>query len=245
MWRHKTAWKRTMWIVATVCPLVAAPALAGQDSLLKADAGSIHAGSVDQQQPMPVLEQRPRYHIEPGDVLEVGFPISPEFDQTVTVAPDGYVSLRGAGDVHVAGNSLPEVRQAVYVAYARILNNPVVNVDLKDFQRPYFTVSGEVGHPGKFDLLGQNVTVAEALAMAGGTTINAKSSQVLLFRRLPGGSMVEVRKLDLKKMLKKGDLREDPQLQAGDLVYVPRNAFSTIGRFLPTSSLGVYATPMP
>lgn len=220
------------WLIAGVF------ALAGQNTLSKQDVSSIN-----QQKPTPVLLQRPRYKIHPGDVLVIGFPISPDFNQTVTVAPDGYVSLLGVGSLYLVGESLPQARKSLYAAYTKILHDPIMNVDLKSFQEPHFVVSGQVTHPGRFDLLGQNVTVVEGLAMAGGETPNAKTSQVLLFRRMPGGSMVEVRKLNLKKMLKKGNLVEDPVLQAGDMVYVPQTTMSKIGRFLPTSSLGIYAAP--
>lgn len=192
----------------------------------------------------PVLQKRQRYHIESGDTLSLSFPLSPQFNQTVTVAPDGYISLQGANDLSVSGKTLPELREALQAAYSGVLHDPIINVDLKDFQKPFFTVSGEVSHPGKYDLRGAT-SVTEALAIAGGTTENAKSSQVLLFRRLPGGSMVEVRKLDIHRMLKKGNLREDAYLQPGDLLFVPKSTISKIQRFLPTSSLGLYTTGLP
>lgn len=191
---------------------------------------------------MPQLLQRPRYRIEPGDVLALTFPLSTAFNQTLTVAPDGYVGLRGVGDFYAADKTLPQLRQALVTAYSGILHDPIISVDLKDFQKPFFIVNGEVAHPGKFDLR-ENLTVTEALAIAGGLTQNAKSSQVLLFRRLPGGTMVEVRKLNLKKMLKKGNLTEDVMLEPGDLIFVPQSAISKIDRYLPTSSLGVYGAP--
>lgn len=190
------------------------------------------------------LQQRPRYHIEPGDVIELDFPLSPDFNQTLTVAPDGYVSLKGVGDFQAADKSLPELRQALVTAYSGILHDPIVNIDLKDAQKAYFIVNGQVGHPGKFDLR-ENITVTEAIAIAGGATTAAKSSQVLLFRRVSGGSMVEVRKLDMKKMFKDGDLREDPPLQPGDLIFVPQNTISKIERFLPSSSMGIYSEGVP
>jgi hypothetical protein len=45
--------------------------------------------------------------------------------------------------------------------------------------------------------------------------------------------------------MKKGDLREDVHLQAGDMVFVPKNAFSKIERFIPSSSLGMYVPGIP
>jgi polysaccharide biosynthesis/export protein len=236
--------KRAIWTMAIAGPVAVAVATGAQSQTLTATTSDTTTSQAINRETQPSLQLRRRYNIAQGDVLELGFPLSPEFNQTITVAPDGYVSLRGVGDIYIADKSLPEVREALRNAYATILHEPLVNADLKDFQKPYFTVGGEVGHPGKYDLR-EDITVAEALAIAGGTTTNSKASQVLLFRRLPAGSMVEVRKLNMKKMMKQGDLREDARLEPGDLIYVPKSAISSIERFLPTSSMGIYATPVP
>ncbi len=126
--------------------------------------------------------------------------------------------------------------------YAKILHDPVINVELKDFEKPYFIVGGEVGHPGKFDLRG-DTSVAQAVAIAGGLRDSAKHSQILLFHRVPDGWM-QVKKVNLKKMLKEANLEEDAHLQAGDFLFVPKNAFSKIERFIPTSSVGMYTNPV-
>jgi polysaccharide biosynthesis/export protein len=216
---------------------IAAPVLTGQQP-----ASLPQPVSVPPHPLSPELQTRPRYHIQPGDVIELNFPLETDFNQAITVAPDGYVSLKGIGDFYANGKSLTELHQALLTAYSSILHNPIINIDLKDFQKPFFLVNGQVAHPGKFDLR-EDLTVTEALAIAGGVTDSAKSSQVLLFRRVQGGSMVEVRKLDMHKMYKKGDLTEDVPLQPGDLVYVPQTALSKIQKFLPTSSMDMYATP--
>jgi ribosomal protein L16 Arg81 hydroxylase len=52
-----------------------------------------------------------------------------------------------------------------------------------------------------------------------------------------------VKRLNIKKMMKEGNLDEDAYLQAGDFLYVPKNTMSKIARFIPTSSMGVYANP--
>ena len=190
----------------------------------------------------PVLQHRNgRYQLHSADVLQLNFPFTPEFDQTVTVQPDGYISLRGVDGIHVAGQTLPEVANTVKAAYAKILHDAVVNVELKDFEKPFFIVGGEVGHPGKFDLR-ESTTANEAVAIAGGLRDSAKHSEVLLFHRVPGG-WLQARKINMKKMMKEGDLSEDAYLQPGDFLYVPKNAFSKYSRFIPTSSLGIYANP--
>jgi polysaccharide export outer membrane protein len=180
----------------------------------------------------------PRYKIGSGDSFDVNFELSPEFNQTVTVQPDGFITLRGVGDVNVAGQTVPELTQTLKTAYAKILNDPEIVVMLKDFEKPYFIADGQVGHPGKYDLRG-DVTVTEAVAIAGGFTESSKHSQVLLFRRV-SDDWVEARVINVKKMLKNGNLHEDMHLHSGDMIVVPKNTMSKIQRYIPTGSMGAF-----
>ena len=185
-------------------------------------------------------ERRPLYRLRTSDVIEVTFTISPEFNQTLTIQPDGYVALKDAGVVTAEGLTLPEFTEAVRQAYRGYLHDPQVAVALKDFERPYFTVGGEVGRPGKYELR-SDTTVAEAVQIAGGLTSQAKHSQVVLFRRV-NDDLIETRLLNLKKMLKENGLREDAHLRPGDLVFVPQNAISKIARFLTKPSMSMYVS---
>ena len=178
----------------------------------------------------------PRYVLRTSDVLEITFPISPEYDQTVSIQPDGFVSLRGVGDLFVQGKSVPELIGALHKAYGVFLHDPVIDVELKDFEKPYFIAGGQVGHPGKYELRG-DTTVAEAVAIAGGFTDSSKHSQVLIFRRVPGG-WEEATRLNVKQMMASGSLREDISLRTGDLIYVPKNKLSEIRQFIPSTGLG-------
>ena len=201
-----------------------------------------NAGDGGAHEQVPMLQHRNgRYQLHSADVLELNFPFTPEFNQSVTVQPDGYITLRGVDSIRVEGQTLPEVTKTLGTVYGKILHEPVINVELKDFEKPYFIVGGEVGHPGKFDLRG-DTTATEAVAIAGGLRDSAKHSQVVLFHRVPNG-WVQAKKLNLKKMLNDADLNEDAYLQPGDFLYVPKNKLSKIERFLPTSSLGLYANP--
>ena len=68
----------------------------------------------------PQLEQRyPRYIIQRQDVLKLSFPLSPEMNQTVTVQPDGYISLQNAEGLHAQGLTVPELVDALKKAYCR------------------------------------------------------------------------------------------------------------------------------
>ena len=190
----------------------------------------------------PVLEERhPRYTLQAGDSFDLTFDLSPEFNQSLTVQPDGFVSLRGVGDVHVAGQTVPQLTETLRTSYAKVLNDPIISVFLKDFEKPYFTVDGQVGRPGKYDLRGET-TVTQALAVAGGVSPSAKHSEVLLFRHV-SDEWVEARILNVKKMMKEGNLKEDVYLHPGDMVFVPKNAYSKIQQYIPSANLGTYLHP--
>jgi polysaccharide export outer membrane protein len=191
--------------------------------------------------PIGFQERYPRYQLLAGDTMDLVFEFSPEFNQTVTVQPDGYISLRGIGDVHVASETLPQLISTLQTAYGKILNKPSISVLLKDFERPYFTANGQVSHPGKYTLHG-DTTVTEGVAMAGGFTDKSKHSHVVLFRRV-SDQWTEARVLDVKKMLNAGNLSEDYILRPGDMIYVPQNTISKIARFIPTSSVNTYFSP--
>jgi len=54
----------------------------------------------------PFQSRTPRYKIAPGDSFDLNFELSPEFNQTgVAVQPDGFVTLRGIGDIKVQGQT--------------------------------------------------------------------------------------------------------------------------------------------
>lgn len=190
----------------------------------------------------PSLHERaPRYKLQRGDSFQLQFAYTPEFDQAVKIQPDGYITLKSAGTIVAAGLTIPELTTAVEHAYDGILNKPLVTVDLKDFENPFFIVGGQVGKPGKYDLRA-DLTVTEGVAIAGGFTKASKHSQVVLFRPDSNG-MAEARLIDVKKMLHDRDLAEDVHLRPGDMIFVPQNRISKIERYLPTSSLGLYGYP--
>jgi polysaccharide export outer membrane protein len=182
--------------------------------------------------------RHPLYRLRPSDVLEISFTVAPEFNQTLTVQPDGYVMLKDAGMVEVEGLNLAQFIEAIQNAYRGYLHDPQVAVSLKDFEHPSFVVGGEVGRPGKYELRA-DTTVAEAVEIAGGFTQQSKHSQVVLFRRV-NDDLVETRVLDLKKMLNEKSLREDAHLRPGDMIFVPQNAISKIARFLSKPAVSMY-----
>jgi polysaccharide biosynthesis/export protein len=186
----------------------------------------------------PPAQRNPRYKLCTSDSIALTFPLTPEFNQTIVIQPDGFVSLAGVGDVYLAGMTAEESVAAIEKAYTKILHDPIVTIELKDFNKPYFIVTGQVNKPGKYDLRG-DISATQAVAIAGGFNDSAKHSQVLLFRRV-NDDWYEVKPINLKKILTGRDLQEDIQVRPGDMLFVPQNMISKIKKFIPSTGVGTY-----
>jgi polysaccharide biosynthesis/export protein len=188
------------------------------------------------------LQRRdPRYRLQKSDVIDVKFKFSPEFDRTVTVQPDGFITLDEVGDLKVEGKTLSELREAVRHAYEGILHDPAITIFLDDFEHPFFLAAGQVKNPGKYELRSAT-TLVGAVAIAGGFTDASKHSQVVLFRHV-SDDIVEAKLFNVKQMLASRNLQEDPHLLPGDMLFVPQNKMSKIQRYIPTPGLGMFLSP--
>lgn len=187
-------------------------------------------------------ERNPRYRINRDDVLSLSFPLSPEFNQPkVMVQPDGYITLQGAGSLHVQGMTVQEAVEAVKAAYAKTLHEPIVDIDLVDFQKPYFVVLGQVGKPGQYDLR-YDMTLTEAVAVAGGFSPTAKT-QVFLYHRGPGG-WIEAKELKLNTILHGKNVSEDVSMRPGDMIFVPEKTITKVRKYVPYG-IGTSINPAP
>jgi polysaccharide biosynthesis/export protein len=198
--------------------------------------------AAEAQEPKLTTPKEDRYTLHPGDVLDVQYRYTPEFNQTVTVQPDGYISLEIGGDVKVGGRTLEQVRNLILTKAKTRLEAPEVTVVLKEFQRPYVVVAGEVNQPGRIELR-EKLTAIQAVLLAGGMKESAKTTQVLVFRKL-NGDTAEVKELNFKTLKRTSDLENDLALQAGDMILVPRNRITKIERYIRFASIAAFFTPL-
>jgi polysaccharide export outer membrane protein len=183
-------------------------------------------------------EHNPRYQIQPSDVIEIHYRYTPEYDQTVTVQPDGFVVLEITGDLKLQDLTLDQAKAAIMQKAGERLKDPEITLVLKDFQKPYFVVAGEVGAPGRFEMRG-TVTAVQAVAMAGGFKNSAKHSQVLLFRKVDN-EFAATRILDLKAAMTGSLTESNIDLRPGDMLVVPQNRISKIERLVKIANIGAY-----
>ena len=121
------------------------------------------------------------YVVQPGDHLQVTIFHAPELTSSVTVRPDGYVSLPLVKDVRLAGLSVPDADQKLHKLYAVRLNNPDVTVSVLNPPQASVYIFGDVPHPGPVPAR-EAPTLAVALAAAGGTLRTASMDNVAVIR---------------------------------------------------------------
>lgn len=178
-----------------------------------------------------VPEPEGRYRLQPSDVLEVHYRYTPEFNDIVTVQPDGDVSLKIVGDARVEGLTLEQAKAAILAKAVERLRDPEITLVLKEFARPYFVVGGEVRSPGRFEMHG-TVNAIEAIAIAGGFKNSAKRSQVILVRKNTG-HRAKTQILNLKADITSLASELNIDLQPGDTLIVPQNGVSKVQRVIP------------
>lgn len=156
------------------------------------------------------------YRLGPEDVIRVFVWKEPDLSATVMVRPDGKVSLPLVNEIQAADRTAAEIRDLVAEALGRYIDNPVVSVYIEEINHPKVSVLGEVRLPGRY-LMRQQLTILDAVALAGGFTEFAKRDKVAIVRSGPDG--VTRIQVDLDGVID-GRSKHLPELRANDTVYV-------------------------
>jgi polysaccharide biosynthesis/export protein len=183
------------------------------------------------------------YRLESGDTIEVLYRKSPEFNQTVTVQPSGSVTLQLIGSVPIGGLTVAEAQERITRLAGVRLNDPEVSLAVRDFDKPHFTVMGEVANPGRYELRG-SLSAIDGLAMAGGFKITAKHTQILLIHRV-NNVIGETQLIDYRTLEKPQHRGQELiALRPGDLIIVPQSKLSKVERYVKIVNTGVYYNPI-
>jgi polysaccharide biosynthesis/export protein len=163
---------------------------------------------------MPGAMAQSDYRIGPDDVLVISVLDQRELDQTVTVRPDGKISLTLVGETEAAGLTVSELAARLSTLYARTVRGAQVTVGVREVRSRPVYFAGSVVRPGQLQLT-QELTVLQGLSAVGGPTVNADLESAFVLR---GGQRIPV---DLREVLQRGILTQNLRLQPGDTVVVP------------------------
>lgn len=156
------------------------------------------------------------YRVGREDVLDVSVWRDADLSRMVPVRPDGFISLPMVGEVKAEGKTPKELEQELREALKPYVQDPRVTVIVREVNAPRVFVTGEVTRPGSYPLRG-NVSVLQAIALAGGFSDFANTGSIMVIRK--DGKGVPVNYADLVTSDDKA--RESVWLHPGDTVVVP------------------------
>ena len=132
--------------------------------------------------PAPTPVPTADYRMGVGDKLRIEVYRDTQLSQSVQIRPDGTITLPLIGDIDAGGKMPSELDEAITVALKEYVNNPSVTVIVVEATAATAYVVGGVNHPGAVQLQG-NVTVLQALALAGGLSDFADRKNIRILRK--------------------------------------------------------------
>lgn len=168
------------------------------------------------------------YALQPGDTLTVT--VHPDaVVQQIRVPPTGKALFaRLPHAVQVAGRTMPALAQELEREYRKQYAEPQVQVSLASLAGPTVYLAGEVGGGGAQPYVA-GMTLAQAVAAAGGLRHTAKASDVRILRNVPGQPPRTIR-VDLDRILH--DEAPPFLVLPGDVIYCQTSWAADVGNWI-------------
>jgi polysaccharide export outer membrane protein len=158
-----------------------------------------------------------RYTMGAADIIRVNVWKNTDLSQTVTIGPDGFVSLPLLGGVHAAGLTPDQLAEDLTSRLTSYVVNAQVTVSVVEIRSKQVFITGQVGKPGAYPLIAP-ITVLQLIAQAGGLNTFANRKGIFILR----GTAENVQRLKFNYTSAiHGDVKQNINLQPGDTVIIP------------------------
>ena len=161
----------------------------------------------------------PEYRIGPGDVLNIEVWKDAALSRQVAVLPDGKISFPLIGELTAGDRTVAELKKEIESKISRFVPDSPLTVEVRQVNSLHVYVLGRVNAPGRF-ILTSNVTVLQALAIAGGPNAFANRSKIRIFRE-KGGKTTMSPPFDYDEVTAGRNIETNVLLERGDVIHVP------------------------
>jgi polysaccharide export outer membrane protein len=158
------------------------------------------------------------YKLHAGDSIQVSVWKELDLQRKVMIRPDGRFSFPLAGEVQAAGRSADEVRVDIESQLKKYIPEAMVTVMVEDIAGNRVYVIGQVNKPGMF-VMNPQLTVLQALSLAGGSTPFAKLGSISVIRG--SGTSQQTLPFRYDQVVEGKALQQNIALESGDVVVVP------------------------
>lgn len=131
---------------------------------------------------------------------------------------EGYIDILDIGKVKAAGKSIYELKREIYKIFVEsgVYVDPVIDIKLLN---SHFTILGEVNKPGRHTYLKNNLSILQAIGIAGDLTINGSRKDVRLIRDIGKNKSISTIDLTSKNLFENDNF----QIFSGDIIIVNPN----------------------
>jgi len=158
------------------------------------------------------------YVIGPGDLLSIDVWKEEDLSKNVSVRLDGKISLPLVNDVQAAGLTSTELRNQLTEKYKDFVDVPEIAVTVTESRSKRIYLLGKVARPGEYGLQ-KDMTILQAISLAGGLAEWADASDVKLIRKIKG--IEKTFTVDYDAIVSGEDLSQNVLLQPDDTIFVP------------------------
>lgn len=188
---------------------------------------SLFYGNQQELPPAPFVSPNegpgPYYIIGPLDNLNVFVWRNPELSNSVTVRPDGFLSLPLIDDLPATGKTPTQLARDIEESLGNFINGPLVSVMVQGFVGPFsqqVRVVGEAASPQSIPYRA-NMTLLDVMIHVGGLTEFAAGDQATLVR-FEDGDQKEYR-VKIDSLIKDGEIDKNIKILPGDVIIIPES----------------------
>jgi polysaccharide export outer membrane protein len=169
-------------------------------------------------QPTKAATEDPNYSIAPEDVLTIDVWKEPEISRTVPVRRDGKISLPLLNDLQAAGLTPTQLSLEIVEKLRATIVHPQVTVIVAQTSSLRIYILGQVTRGGAYPLV-PDMTVMQALSIAGGFTPYANVKKIQVMRKENGAEKIFA--VNYKEVISGRKTEQNLHLKAGDTIVVP------------------------
>lgn len=185
---------------------------------IKSEGAKVLAAGEVSTPPAKAATDDPNYSIAPEDVLTIDVWKEPEISRTVPVRRDGKISLPLLNDLQAAGLTPTQLGAEIVEKLKATIVHPQVTVIVAQMSSLRIYILGQVTRGGAYPLV-PDMTVMQALSIAGGFTAYANVKKIYVMRREKGADKIFA--VNYKEVISGRKTEQNIHLKAGDTIVVP------------------------
>ena len=169
----------------------------------------------------------PDYIVGPLDQLSIFVWRNPELSTTVSVRPDGRITVPLIDDLPATGQTPTQLAKQIEDKLSKYIQNPIVSVIVGNFNGPFaqqVRVVGQASKPAAIPYRA-NMTLLDVMVAVGGLTEYAAGNRARLVRFDRADHKQHEYGLKISSLMEDGKTSANVRIEPGDVIIIPESYF--------------------